>query len=371
MKIMFKFPFIKLNRIQKLTPVSAATELEPLLLEFSPPTDELISRLGFAPELLRKKSIIPSQNGEKTLLIVADLKQIARDEFERVGVQIRISSHQRIEQGWLEYEKNRESPVAPTIEIPFEEKVINILQSLCRECAKLGATEVFIGFPERNKYEFVCSEGKFQGKIQQSLFDDTIKFLASNSAREISPPTLPGMSSITVGLTRSFSDVVICLSWSLADQSEKIKDEPSKGILFIDDDERFLFVLTKVFESKGFTEIISISDSELALAKLKSREISPALIISDLHMPDLDGEQFLTEYRRLNKTTPVVILTSDTDPDAEARLALLGASAVIKKQEDPRILFAWCHSLIRASNKSQLSEKGQVVSLNDKRRSYA
>ena len=62
----------------------------------------------------------------------------------------------------------------------------------------------------------------------------------------------------------------------------------------------------------------------------------PSLIILDLIMPDVDGYEVLTwlKDQRGAEKTPVVVLTSSPDPEAEGRSMSLGASAFYKKPDN-------------------------------------
>ena len=61
----------------------------------------------------------------------------------------------------------------------------------------------------------------------------------------------------------------------------------------------------------------------------------PSLVILDLIMPEVDGFQVLEWMRGEHgpEATPVVVLTSSPDPEAEGRSLSLGASAFYRKPE--------------------------------------
>ena len=68
-------------------------------------------------------------------------------------------------------------------------------------------------------------------------------------------------------------------------------------------------------------------------------------------MPQLDGALFLKRLRQFDAEQPVIILTSDSDQLLEAELAMLGANAFVRKDDDLRVLLAWCHSLWQRAEK--------------------
>jgi CheY-like chemotaxis protein len=57
------------------------------------------------------------------------------------------------------------------------------------------------------------------------------------------------------------------------------------------------------------------------------------VIVLDLHLPDITGEQVLHELRGdpLTGQIPVIILTADAGPEQETRLHDLGADAYLTK----------------------------------------
>ena len=61
----------------------------------------------------------------------------------------------------------------------------------------------------------------------------------------------------------------------------------------------------------------------------------PSLVILDLIMPEVDGYQVLEWIRdtRSTEATPVIVLTSSHDPEAEGRSLSLGASAFYRKPD--------------------------------------
>ncbi len=76
---------------------------------------------------------------------------------------------------------------------------------------------------------------------------------------------------------------------------------------------------------------------ELALAE------PPDLILLDLHLPDLSGDEVLRRLR-LNPATahvPVVIVTADASIDVRHRLELLGADGLLTKPLDVDDVLAW------------------------------
>jgi DNA-binding response OmpR family regulator len=69
-----------------------------------------------------------------------------------------------------------------------------------------------------------------------------------------------------------------------------------------------------------------------------AREHRPNLIVADLHLPDMSGEDILREIRgdRELARTPVAILSADATPGPIKRLLDAGAHAYLTKPLDVR-----------------------------------
>lgn len=63
--------------------------------------------------------------------------------------------------------------------------------------------------------------------------------------------------------------------------------------------------------------------------KTKGEEV--ALCISDINMPVLNGIEFITEFRKSDKFTPVVVLTTEAEKDTIQKGKEAGASGWIIK----------------------------------------
>lgn len=82
----------------------------------------------------------------------------------------------------------------------------------------------------------------------------------------------------------------------------------NRVILSIDDDPNISFILSTVFQGRGY-DVVSAPDGKTGLAK--AIEIRPDLITLDISMPEMDGWLVLKELKRTRqvKSIPVVILS--------------------------------------------------------------
>ena len=65
--------------------------------------------------------------------------------------------------------------------------------------------------------------------------------------------------------------------------------------------------------------------------------IAPDLIISDINMPHLDGFGFIEAVRGIerHRTTPILVLTTESAPELKARARSAGATGWVIKPFDP------------------------------------
>jgi CheY-like chemotaxis protein len=101
---------------------------------------------------------------------------------------------------------------------------------------------------------------------------------------------------------------------------------PTCRVLVVDDDPDIRFELTAGLRDIG-CEVVCASNGEQALEYLRSGAPLPGLILLDLMMPIMDGNEFRDHQRNdpLLATIPVVVVTAGRDP------ARLPAAAVVRK----------------------------------------
>ncbi len=106
-------------------------------------------------------------------------------------------------------------------------------------------------------------------------------------------------------------------------------------IVLIDDNREWLEGLAEFLRRKGFVvQTASHPDQGLSLAVH-----SPVtMVLCDYHLPDMDGLQVLRRLRQFQNDVMVVLLSSDDEPDVEARALREGARAFVSKTTAPGAL---------------------------------
>lgn len=121
-------------------------------------------------------------------------------------------------------------------------------------------------------------------------------------------------------------------------------------IFVVDDDPVQRLFLTATLTKHGF-HVLQASDGAEALRRLSSGE-ECNLLLTDLHMPELNGDELVKRLRALPRTAmlPIVVLTGSSEADMESELIDIGADDYIRKPvEPPRLLSRVKAALRRAS----------------------
>ena len=95
------------------------------------------------------------------------------------------------------------------------------------------------------------------------------------------------------------------------------RDRP---VLVVDDDSGARALLRRMLESEGF-EVVEAANGRMALDRL--RDVSPSVVLLDLMMPEMDGFEFVAEFRRHEpwRAIPIIVVTAkDLSHDDRERL---------------------------------------------------
>jgi len=105
----------------------------------------------------------------------------------------------------------------------------------------------------------------------------------------------------------------------------------SNRIFVIDDDSSIRWVLDKALSAAGM-EIVSFESAEDALQALDAEE--PAVIVTDIRMPGMDGLALLDRIGDRYKDVPVIIMTAHSDLDSAVAAFKGGAFEYLPKPFD-------------------------------------
>lgn len=92
-----------------------------------------------------------------------------------------------------------------------------------------------------------------------------------------------------------------------------MKDLRQIRVLIVDDEERFRNTTTTILNKRGF-QTTAVGSGTEALEEIRSREYD--VVILDVKMPGMDGNQALREIRKLKPALPVIMLTGHGTADS-------------------------------------------------------
>jgi signal transduction histidine kinase len=124
------------------------------------------------------------------------------------------------------------------------------------------------------------------------------------------------------------------------------------------DDELTTIEITELFlQDAGFRKFVTTTDPREALDLLHQER--PDVLLLDLVMPHVDGLDVLASVRANEslKHTPVIILTSSTEPDTKLRALELGVTDFLSKPVDPSELALRLQNTLAVRQHQQQLEK--------------
>ncbi len=107
----------------------------------------------------------------------------------------------------------------------------------------------------------------------------------------------------------------------------------NKTILFVDDSVSIRMLVKMILEEAGYQVIIG-EDGQDALPCFDGRTID--LVITDLHMPRMNGLELIKEIRKYQnyRFVPILFLTTETKPELKQEAKAAGATGWITKPFD-------------------------------------
>ena len=120
----------------------------------------------------------------------------------------------------------------------------------------------------------------------------------------------------------------------------------AKTILIVDDSESIREVVSFTLENEGYSVLIAV-DGKDALKFLNGTPID--LIITDLHMPEMDGIALIKEVRNMPdyQRIPILFLTTESQAAKKMEAKDAGATGWIIKPFVPAKLIAALNKVLR------------------------
>lgn len=97
-------------------------------------------------------------------------------------------------------------------------------------------------------------------------------------------------------------------------------------VIIVDDDPVLCELLTEALTGLGFCDVLTALDGTAAIELYKQYEKDIALITCDLHMPNVDGVEFINFLTKKNCDCPILLLSSAHDTVRKCAELLAGAA---------------------------------------------
>jgi two-component system chemotaxis response regulator CheY len=112
-----------------------------------------------------------------------------------------------------------------------------------------------------------------------------------------------------------------------------------KRVMAVDDSATVRQVLQMTLEGAGY-EVVEAVDGKDALNKLGN--ITVDMMVTDLNMPNMDGIDLIKQVRQSpgNRFMPIIMLTTESQPEKKQEGKAAGASGWIVKPFKPEQLLA-------------------------------
>lgn len=123
-------------------------------------------------------------------------------------------------------------------------------------------------------------------------------------------------------------------------------NELKKKVLIVEDEPKIAEAVAAYLENSGYSSMIA-HDGEEALQLFE--KTSPDLVLLDLMLPKLSGEEVCRTIRR-NSRVPIIMLTAKIAEDEKINGLNIGADDYVTKPFSPRELMARVKSLMRRSD---------------------
>lgn len=213
-------------------------------------------------------------------------------------------------------------------------------------------------FPRADFLDAMRRYGERVGKILPDAAPDNIHFDPSQDVA-LAVTFAPARGGVATRYTFSCEDVgqaltnhcreyKVPLPRGATKQVEKYKDgaaltmqlgESGLHVMVIDDQELVRAIIRKSLAKANPSRIIEAVNGKEALDLLRKGDVDPDVIICDLHMETMGGDEFLRQLRadksNRNSRKPVLILTGDKSEQVHEASRQMGASKVLTKPIAP------------------------------------
>ena len=107
-------------------------------------------------------------------------------------------------------------------------------------------------------------------------------------------------------------------------------------IMLIDDSKTMRNIQKSVLAQLGYTDTEEACDGQDALSKVGA--FKPDLLLVDWNMPNMDGLSFVKTFRQQDKTTPMIMVTTEAEKSRVIEAIKAGVNNYVVKPFTPDLL---------------------------------
>lgn len=133
-------------------------------------------------------------------------------------------------------------------------------------------------------------------------------------------------------------------------------------LLLIEDEKNTAEYLKKGFSEQGIMTTIAHNGID---GLLKAKKTPQDLILLDIMLPKLNGWEILTQYRKTDKHTPILLLTAKDSVHDRVKGLNMGADDYLVKPFSFAELLARIHSLVRRTRDKNLDSITEELTISD------
>lgn len=108
--------------------------------------------------------------------------------------------------------------------------------------------------------------------------------------------------------------------------------------MLVDDSSTMRKIQRRTLEKLGYEDIVEAEDGAKGLSLFG--EATPDVVITDWNMPNMNGLELVTAIRENNKTTPIIMVTTEAEKSKVVEAIKAGISDYLIKPFTPEALSA-------------------------------
>jgi CheY-like chemotaxis protein len=124
------------------------------------------------------------------------------------------------------------------------------------------------------------------------------------------------------------------------------------AVLIVEDSENSAAMLELAFLGIPDLQVMQVPSAIEALRILDGDNTRVRAVVTDLNMPRMDGFELIRRIRNDQRlrSTPIIVISGDTDPDTPGRVAALGVDAFFSKPFSPAQVRRTLEQLLNGKN---------------------